>query len=92
MTKLNKNDLIDRIATRTGFVKKDVRAIVDTLNETVADALAAGESVSVLGGVMEVIESAPRNGVKPGTTERITIPATKRVRFRTGSALKSTLN
>lgn len=42
-------------------------------------------------GTLSVRATAAQNGVKPGTSEKIQIPADKKVAFKVASALKDTL-
>lgn len=60
--------------------------------DVVVDALRSGKSVGLPGlGTFSVTSTAERQGVRPGTSERITIPAGKKIRFKAASTLKSSL-
>lgn len=88
MTKLNKPEVTTLIAEAAGETKNTVTRVLDALADVIASEVAAGNSLSVAGGVFSLKRSAERQGVKPGTTERITIPARVSVKFKPGRALK----
>lgn len=86
---VSKADLVEQIATDTGLSKKDVKAVVDGMLGHVTDKLKEGEKIQLTGfGTFEVRERKARSGVKPGTTERIEIPASKYPAFKPGKGLK----
>ncbi|MDD9150698.1 MULTISPECIES: HU family DNA-binding protein [unclassified Sporolactobacillus] len=86
---MNKNELIQKVAEKTGIAKKDTEAVVnETLGEIIS-ALNKNEKVQFVGfGTFEVRERASRTGRNPQTGEAITIPATKVPGFRAGNKLK----
>jgi DNA-binding protein HU-beta len=86
---VSKADLIDKVADETGLRKKDVKTVVDSLIGQVSTHLNKGTKVQITGfGTFEVRERQARSGVRPGTTERIEIPASKYPAFKPGKALK----
>lgn len=86
---LTKSDLIDVLADKTQAKKKDVKVMIDTLINEVASALGKGGKVQITGfGTFEVRSRKARSGVKPGTTTKIKIPASKYPAFKPGKALK----
>lgn len=86
---MNKADLVQAVAEKTGVPKKDVTAVVDACFASIQDALASGEDVRLVGfGTFEVKERAERTGRNPKTKEAITIPTTKAPSFKAGKALK----
>ena len=85
----NKQDLIAKVAEATELTKKDSAAAVDAVFAAVADYLAAGEKVQLIGfGNFEVRERAARKGRNPQTGKEITIAASKVPAFKAGKALK----
>ncbi|MBQ7779896.1 MAG: HU family DNA-binding protein [Clostridia bacterium] len=87
---MNKTELIAAVAAKTGLKKKDAEAAVAAVFATVADELAAGNKVQVIGfGTFEVKERAARDGRNPFTGEAIKIAAAKRPVFTAGAALKN---
>ncbi len=86
---MNKVELISAIAEKTGFTKKDAENMIAAFTETVTEALAKGEKVSLVGfGTFETKTRAAREGVNPRTKEKISIPASKAPSFKAGKSLK----
>ncbi|MBR0449236.1 MAG: HU family DNA-binding protein, partial [Clostridia bacterium] len=46
---MNKTDLVEVVAIKTGMTKKDAEAAVKAVNEAIAEALAAGDKVQLIG-------------------------------------------
>ena len=89
---MNKTQLIDVVA-KAGLKKKDAEVAVTAALDAIADALAAGDKVQLIGfGSFEVKERAAREGHNPATGEKITIPASKNVGFSASKALKDKVN
>ncbi|MBZ9752564.1 HU family DNA-binding protein [Deinococcus sp. HMF7604] len=90
--KIAKTQIIDLVADRTSLSKKQAGDAVATMLDCVVSALRSGQSVGLPGlGTLSVAQTAERSGVRPGTSERITIPAGKKVRFKVATTLKGTL-
>ena len=90
---MNKTQLIDVVATKTGLTKKAAEAAVNAVNDAIAEALAAGDKVQVIGfGTYEVKTRAARDGRNPKTGETIKIAASKAPAFTAGKALKDAVN
>ena len=90
---MNKTQLIDVVATKTGLTKKAAEAAVNAANEAITEALKAGDKVQIIGfGTYEVKERAAREGRNPKTGETITIAASKAPVFSAGKALKDAVN
>lgn len=90
---MTKSELIDQVAERANLSKKDAGAAVNALLDTVQSALVSGDSVQITGfGTFEVRQRAAREGVKPGTSEKIHIPASKAPAFKAGKSLKDAVN
>jgi bacterial nucleoid protein Hbs len=86
---MNKKELVDKVSKKAGLKKKDVKKVVDTMLESINEALAKGEKVQLVGfGSFEVRKAAQRKGVNPQTKKPITIPARKVPKFRPGKVLK----
>ncbi len=90
---MNKTQLIDVVATKTGLTKKAAEAAVNAANEAITEALKAGDKVQIIGfGTYEVKERAAREGRNPKTGETITIEAAKKASFSASKALKDLVN
>ncbi len=90
---MNKTQLIDVVANKTGLKKKEAEAAVVAVFGSIEEALKAGEKVQLIGfGTFEVKERAARTGRNPHTGETIEIAASKYAAFSAGKALKESLN
>lgn len=90
--KIAKTQIIDMVADRTSLNKKQAGESVAVMLDVVVEALKEGKSVGLPGlGTFSVAKTAARQGVRPGTSEKITIPAGKKVRFKVASTLKGNL-
>jgi len=86
---MNKTDLINEIAAKSGLSKKDSEAALGATICAVTEALKKGEKVQLVGfGIFDVKNRAARIGRNPKTKEPINIPATKTPVFKAGKALK----
>ncbi len=89
MANISKADLTKELAEKTGMAQKDVKTLVDGMLESVSTHLKSGDKVQLTGfGTFEVRERSARTGVKPGTTQKIEIPASKYPAFKAGKGLK----
>ena len=90
--KVAKTELIELISDKTGLTKKRAGDAVDVVLEEILGALKAGAAVGLPGlGTLSVVETQARQGVRPGTNQKIAIPAGKKVRFKIASTLKADL-
>ncbi|MBQ7943465.1 MAG: HU family DNA-binding protein [Lachnospiraceae bacterium] len=90
---MNKTELIDALAAKTGLTKKDSEATLNAFVQTVTEQLAKGDKVSLVGfGTFEVSERAAREGRNPQTGETMKIAASKAPKFKAGKALKDIVN
>lgn len=86
---MNKTELVAAVAAKAELSKKDAEAAVNTVFDSVKDALAEGDKVSLIGfGTFSVKTRAARTGLNPRTKETIEIPESKVPAFKAGSALK----
>lgn len=87
---VNKSDLIDQVAERTGQTKVAVAAMVEAAMDCVVGAVADGESVTLSGfGTFEPRQRKARTGRNPRTGEAVPIPPTTVPVFRPGNSFKS---
>ena len=90
---MNKAELINAVAEKTGLSKKDTEAVVSASLEVITESLAQGEKVQLVGfGSFETKARAARIGRNPRTKEEIKIPASKLPVFKAGKALKDTVS
>ncbi len=86
---MNKNDFIDIVAEKSGLTKKDSKAALDAVLETITETLSKGDSVSFIGfGTFSTSTRAERTARVPVTGAEVKVPATKVAKFKVGKALK----
>lgn len=90
---MNKAELVDAVAERTGLSKKDSDKALSAAFEVITSALQTGEKVQLVGfGVFDIKERAARIGRNPRTKEPIDIPATRAPVFKPGKILKDAVD
>ncbi|MBZ9715926.1 HU family DNA-binding protein [Deinococcus multiflagellatus] len=90
--KLGKTQLVEMVADRTGLGKKQSEEAISATLDAITGALQQGRSVGLPGfGTFSVKATAARTGVKPGTSEKIQIPAGKKVSYKMATDLKKSL-
>ncbi len=90
---MNKNDLIDNIASSAGLSKSDAGSALDAILDGISGALAGGGEVRLVGfGTFSVGHRKATTGRNPRTGEPIQIPASNRPKFKAGKALKEAVN
>lgn len=85
---MNKTELVNAIAEQAKLSKVDAKAALDAALDTIANALAKGDKVALLGfGTFSLTEKGERTGINPRTKETINIAARKVVKFKAGCEL-----
>ena len=88
-----KAELINAVAKKTKFSKKDAQTAVDAVFDEITDCLSKGEKVQLIGfGCFEVRHRPKRSAVNLRTQKTIVIPASKIPAFRPGKALKQAVS
>ncbi|NMB96512.1 MAG: HU family DNA-binding protein [Clostridiaceae bacterium] len=86
---MNKTDLVNSIAAKTGLSKKNSEVALNAVISSIEEALEKGDKVVLVGfGTFEVRNRAERKGRNPQTKEEIIIPASKAPVFKAGKGLK----
>ncbi len=86
---MNKGELVDAIAEKTGWSKKDTETFVTAFTEVVTEALASATKVTLVGfGTFEPRLAKARTARNPQTGAEITVPASYRAVFSAGKVLK----
>ncbi|MCX6765356.1 MAG: HU family DNA-binding protein [Candidatus Moranbacteria bacterium] len=89
MANVNKDALVDAIATKLDLSKKDVEGVIDAFTEKVTEEIRKGNKVTLTGfGTFRVSNRAAREGINPQTKAKIQIPAMTVPKFTAGKALK----
>lgn len=90
---MNKQELVDAVAAKTGASKAAVGEAIDAFIGTVAAAVAKGDTVQLIGfGSFSTGARAARVGRNPATGAEIQIAAAKTVKFTAGKAFKDAVN
>lgn len=92
---MNKIELIEKLMTKTKnpISKADTERILVGLMEEIKEAVAAGDSVQLVGfGTFEARGRAARTARNPQTGGTIKIPAKKVPAFKPGKAFKDAVN
>ena len=90
---MNKSDLVNAIAKKTGHSKASVEATLNEVVDTIAATLAKGGKVALNGfGTFSTSKRAARTGRNPATGAAIKIAAAKVAKFSAGARLKKAVN
>jgi DNA-binding protein HU-beta len=90
---MNKAELVDAIASRTGASKAMTDNMIDALVDSVTMTLKKGENVTLVGfGTFSQGKRAARTGRNPQTGVEIKIPAARTAKFAAGAKLKAAVN
>ncbi|WP_343299945.1 nucleoid-associated protein HU-beta [Vibrio sp. Of7-15] len=91
--RVNKSQLVDKIADNADISKASAGRALDAFIEAVSDTLKEGDQVALVGfGTFSVRERAARTGRNPKTGDEIQIAAAKVPGFKAGKALKDACN
>lgn len=86
---MNKVELIDAIASKSGLTKKDSKAALEAVLETITETLSKKEQVALVGfGTFYTSERAARTATVPGTDKTVNVAATTVAKFKAGKILK----
>ena len=89
---MNKNELIEAVAERTGLAKSDAARAVEAVLGSVTEALQRGDAVALSGfGTFQSAVRAARTGRNPRTGETLAISASRVPKFKPGKSLKDAL-
>lgn len=85
---MDKPEIVQRVAERTGLSRSQASKAVDALLETIQDALVRGEQVRFIGfGSFQVRSRSEREGRNPRTGAKLQIPSQKVPAFSAGAKL-----
>ena len=89
---MNRSQLVDAVAGSSKANRRTVEDVVEQLFGKIISEVRSGRKVTVVGfGTFTPIRRAARTGRNPRTGAAVRIPASRSVRFATGSAFKSAL-
>lgn len=91
--KVNKDQLVERIASRANVNKKEVEDVLNAFEDVVIQVMKAGGEAVLTGfGAFLARKREARAGVNPQRpTERIQVPAVMVPKFKAGKTLKDAL-
>lgn len=90
---MNKSELIEAMAEQLNLPSKTAASIVNTILESMADALVRGENVELRGfGSFTVREYETYTGRNPKTGEQIKVKPKKLPFFKVGKELKEAVD
>ena len=88
VSKMNKIELVNVMAEKTGLTKVDVKKTLDAFISTAAEAIKNGERISMVGfGTMTPTTRPARKGRNPQTGKDIIIAERKIVKFKPSAEL-----
>ena len=90
---MNKAEMAERLAARTGMNKVAARDAVDSVFAMIGEALANGDEVRIVEfGTFAARTRPARTGGNPRTGETISISASQSPSFKAGKALRDAVN
>ncbi len=86
---MNKQDIAEKVHGVLGGTKADSERAVETMVETIVDALKKNEDVSIAGlGIFKTKMRAARTARNPRTGESVNVPSMRVPKFQAAKALK----
>jgi DNA-binding protein HU-beta len=87
---MTKAELIERMAQRAKISKRGAGIALNTLVESITNALKSGDKVALVGfGTFSVSKRKARTARNPRTGEAIEVPAKRAPKFKAGRDLKN---
>ncbi len=87
---MNKAEFVDEIVAKTGWTKREAETALKAVLDTVTDAVASGEKVTLPGfGTFDKRERAARTARNPQTGEAVKVKKTSVPGFKAGAGFKS---
>ena len=87
--KVNKGELIDKVANEIDHTKVETKIIVECIFKNITDCLTEGDAVRLVGfGTFGTRKRAAREARNPRTGEKISVPAMSVPFFKAGKELK----
>ena len=87
---MNKTELIDIVAKKSGMTKVEIESLLTITLETIVETVAKGERVTLVGfGSFEARERKARYGRNPQSGEKLYIPSARIPTFSVGNFFKN---
>lgn len=88
-----KPEFITTVAEKSGFSRKEVETVFNTMTDVITDTVKSGEKVQFVGfGTFEARKRAAMESINPQTKKKIKIPARKVPAFRAGKKFKDAVS
>lgn len=86
---MNKSELVDFVANKTGLTKKDATNAIDAIVEAIVSAVKDGGSVTLTNfGTFTAVKRKATTKRNPKTGEPVDVPAKNVPRFRPGKGFR----
>ncbi|MCA9378931.1 HU family DNA-binding protein [Candidatus Dojkabacteria bacterium] len=86
---MNKADLVNAVAAKTGATKKSVSDVLDAVLDAVMASLKKGDNVTLTGfGTFRSVHQAASEKRNPKTNQPVNVPAKNVPRFRAGKQFR----
>ena len=90
---MTKAELVEEVSRVSDLTKKHSEVIVDTVFQSIIDALQRGEKIELRGfGSFRLRQREPRKGRNPKTGDKVDVPPKKVPYFKPGKELKDLIN
>jgi integration host factor subunit beta len=90
---MTKAELVEEVSRVSDLTKKHSEIIVETVFQSIIDALHRGEKIELRGfGSFRLRQREPRKGRNPKTGDKVDVPPKKVPYFKPGKELKDLLN
>ncbi len=90
---MTRADLVDELARVASLTKQDSEAVVDTVFNSITEALARGDKVEIRGfGSFKIRQRRSRVGRNPKTGASVSVPGKKVPFFKVGKGLRELVN
>ena len=90
---MTKAELVEEVSRVSDLTKKHSEVIVETVFQSIIDALHRGEKIELRGfGSFRLRQREPRKGRNPKTGDKVDVPPKKVPYFKPGKELKELLN
>src|SRR6478735_8351299 len=90
---MTKAELVEEVSRVSDLTKKHSEVIVETVFQSIIDALHRGEKIELRGfGSFRLRQREPRKGRNPKTGDKVDVPPKKVPYFKPGKELKELIN
>jgi len=90
---MTKAELVEEVSRVSDLTKKHSETIVDTVFQSIIDALHRGDKIELRGfGSFRLRQREPRKGRNPKTGDKVDVPPKKVPYFKPGKELKDLIN